>query len=62
MTNKWGRPKKGEWKTIYKGFTLYQKDLDEIRELGKLWRLGQNTDVLRKAISLCLEEEGKRKV
>lgn len=58
--NKWGRPKKGEGEIKNYIFTLYPKDIENIRSLGKLWRLSARTDVLRKAVKTCLDIENKK--
>lgn len=59
--NLWGRPKKWEGEIKQTSFTLYQKEIDQISSLAKLWRLCSRTDVIRKCLDIVTKQEDDKK-
>ena len=54
-----GRPKKWEGEVKRVTYSLYNKDIQEIKQLKQLWDIFE-VDVIRKAIWICLENEIKK--
>lgn len=60
MINKGGRPKKGEGEIFQTKVSLYPSERVQLQELRISWKQLSNTDTIRKAIKICLQQEKEK--